>query len=176
MNELVTIVALGETARDWIPRGHSIGVNDSWRWGKPTDSLLVCNRPVEFKGDRLQIITSSKPTNFYSHKSNWAYTFPNWKKINLCSWYGVLNKGMHYSSNTSPFIAMTLAYNMGAKDIILWGVDFSSHHIWNNTNPYTYKEIEAYMDLVVALKEQNVNVWMGKKGGAFDDKIPVYND
>lgn len=174
MTEIVTIVALGETAKDWIPRGHLIGCNDAFRWGKPTDSLLVCNRPSNFTEERLKIITESKPKTFYSHKSNWAYAFPDWKKINLCQWYGRLVKGMHYSSNTSPFIALTLAYNLGAKDIIMWGVDFKTHSLWSEENPYTKKEVDTYMELITALKEQGVKVWLGEKGGAFDNLLQVY--
>lgn len=173
--DIFTIVACGESAKEWIPHGHSIGVNDAWKWGKPTDSLLVCNRPVEFGQGRLQTIINSKPETFYSHKSNWAYAFPNWKKINLCQWYGRLVKGQHYSSNTSPFIAMTLAYNLGAKDIILWGCDMMEHKIWNTGNPENIKEIKRHMELVEALKEQGVNVWLGKEGTAFDNLIPVYD-
>lgn len=177
MSEVVTIVACGESARHWIPRGHTLAVNDGWKWGKPTDSLLVCNRPAEFKqGGRLEIITNSKPKTFYSHKSNWAYAFPNWKKISLVQWYGVIRKGQQYSSNSSPFIALSLAWNLGAKDIILWGVDFMNHHNFNPDNPYRDKEVVVYMQLIAALKEEGVSVWLGSKGTAFDELIPVYHD
>lgn len=173
---MFTIVACGESAKDWIPRGHSIGVNDAWKWGKPTDSLLVCNRPVEFGQGRLQTIINSKPETFYSHKSNWAYAFPNWKKINLCQWYGRLVKGQHYSSNTSPFIALTLAYNLGATDIIIWGVDMIDHTIYNPENPYRDKEVEVYMQLIKELKEEGVNVYIGENGTVFDGKLIKYDD
>jgi hypothetical protein len=169
-----TIVATGETAKDWIPRGHSIGVNDSWKWGKPTDSLLVCNRPQNFKEDRLKVITESKPANFYSHKSNWAYKFPDWRKINLVSWYGVLRKGQHYSSNTSPFIALSLAYNLGATEIIMWGVDFKNHWLFNEGSPEAEREVKQYLQLITELEAVGVRVYIGKKGTAFDDLIQVY--
>ncbi len=177
MSEVVTIVGCGESARNWIPRGHTLGVNDSWRWGKPTDSLLVCNRPVEFKQDgRLEIITSSNPKTFYSHKSNWAYAFPDWKKISLVQWYGVIRRGQQYSSNSSPFIAISLAWNLGAKDIILWGVDFMNHKTFNPGNPYRDKEVEVYMQLIGALKEEGVRVWLGANNTAFDNLIPIYEE
>lgn len=175
MEGLFTIVALGETAKDWIPRGHSIGVNDSWRWGKPTDSLLVCNRPSNFTEERLKIITESKPKTFYSHKSNWAYAFPAWQKINLCQWYGRLVKGQHYSSNTSPFIAMTLAYNLGAKDIILWGVQLLDHKIFNNNNRQTKKEVMNYVQLIEEMDKQNVNVYLGCGPSALEPYVKIYD-
>lgn len=170
-----TIVACGDSAKDWVQTGTSIGVNDSWRWGKPTDALLVCNKPTDFKHDgRLQVITESKPKTFYSHKGNWAYAFPEWKKISLVHWYGVIRKGQQYSSNSSPFIALSLAWNLGAKDIIMWGVDMVNHKTFNPDNPYRDKEVKVYMELIAALKEEGVSVWLGSKGGAFDNLIPIY--
>lgn len=172
---VVTIVACGESAKDWIPRGHTIAVNDAWKWGKPTESLLICNRPQEFRGERMQTIINSKPKTFYSHKSNWAYAFPNWKKINLVTWYGVARKGQQYSSGSSPFIAISLAWNLGAEDIILWGCDFMNHATFNPENPYRDKEVSTYMELIRALEAEGVKVWLGAKGTAFDGLIPVYN-
>lgn len=172
---MFTIVGCGDSAKNWTPRGHSIGVNDAWKWGQPTDSLLICNRPTQFSPERLDVILSSKPKTFYSHKSNWAYNFPDWKKIPMIPWYGSINPGSVYYSNTSPFIAMSLAYTLGAKDIILWGVDFKNHSLFNDDNPIpTKKEVGIYMELVERLGEKGVSVWLGAKGTAFDDLIQEY--
>jgi hypothetical protein len=172
---IVTIVGCGASAIDWIPRGHSVGVNDSWKWGKPTDSLLVCNRPTNFNQQRLSVITNSKPSTFYSHKGNWEYAFPNWSKVRLIPWYGSLYKGNCYSSNTSPFIALSLAWNLGATEIVMWGVDMLNHHIFNESNPETEREIKAYMELIGVLNEQGVRVCLGARGTAFDDKLDLWD-
>lgn len=176
---LFTIVACGQSAENWIPRGHTIGVNDAWKWGKPTDSLLVCNRPQEFTKERLQVITSSTPKTFYSHKSNWAYAFPEWKKLPRMENWGTtgkyLMKDRTYYSDTSSFIAISLAHNLGAKDIILWGVDMMNHWVFNSNNPYRDKEVGRHMELIEALKGEGVSVWLGKEGTAFDDKLKIYD-
>lgn len=179
-NSVIDIVACGDSAQDWEQHDYSIGVNDSWKWGKPTDALVVCNRPTEFRGERLQTIISSKPKVFYSHKSNWSYVFPEWKKLSLIPWYGTFHdypdKSEYkcYTSNTSPIIAVSLAYRLGAKDIVLWGVDFTTHKMYHKENPATQDEVNVYLQIFQALKEKNVNVWLGKEGGVFDNLIPLY--
>lgn len=176
-----TIVATGESAANWIPHGYSIGVNDAWKFGRPTDALLICNRPETFSIERRKIIIESKPKDFYSNKANWAGHFPDWKRVRLHPWSGSLHNFHRsdgpsaYSSNTSPIIAITLAYNLGAKEIILWGVDFKSHHLFNDKNPETKREVEAYLQVFEALKEKGVSVYRGADGTAFDNVLPLYN-
>lgn len=176
-----TIVGCGESARNWVQRGYSIGVNDCWKFGKPTNALVVCNRPDEFPRDRFNIITNSTPDVFYAHKANWAQFFPAWKKIRIHPWAGVLrdwakSDGPHgYSLNTSPFIAATLAYHYGAKEIILWGVDFRTHHKFNDKDPNTQREVWQYLDLFNIMKERGVMVYRGADGSVFDESIPLYD-
>ena len=175
-----TIVATGNSAKDWQSNGYSIGVNDCWKWGKPTDGLLICNRPAEFRGERMAIIQKSTPKDFYSHKSNWAEYFPHWKKIRLHVWNGTLHSWPRtdgpsaYSYNTSPIIAITLAYNLGAKEIIIWGVDFVNHHLFNSDNPETKREVKAYSQVFEQLKEKGVSVYRGADGTAFDNELMKY--
>lgn len=169
-----SIIGCGQTAKDWIPRGHSIGVNDAWKWGKPTDSLLCCNRPTNFNQDRLRVITGSKPKTFYSHKAYWSYAFPEYEKLNIVCWYGTLYRPQVYFANTSPFIAMSLAFHLGAKEIILWGVDLKDHNIWHEDNPETKKEVGRYMELIREMELQGCKVYLGAKGTAFDELIPIW--
>lgn len=179
LGTIFSVVATGDSAKDWVPNGHSIGVNDCWKFSKPTDSLLICNRPQQFSADRLKIITESKPKDFYSHKSNWKEYFPLWKKVRLHTWSGTLQDWHRsdgpsaYSSNTSPLIAITLAYNLGAKDIILWGVDFRNHSMYNDNNPATKREVGVYLDVFAALKERGVNIYLGRMGSVFDSVLSL---
>ena len=80
----------------------------------------------------------------------------------------------HYSSDSSSFIALSLAYNLGAKDIILWGCDFMNHHVFNEGNPYRDKEVKRHLELIECLKNEGVNTWLGSLGTAFDDKLKIY--
>lgn len=171
---VVDIVATGKSFQNWEQHDFSIGVNDCWKLGKPTDALLVCNRPEQFASDRFEIIKSSTPKEFYSHKSNWAEYFPKWKKLNLVQWYGTINPNQVYSSNTSSFIALSLAYNLGAKKIIMWGVDLMDHHIYNPFNPQTKREVDTHLELIRALNEKGVEVFLGASGTAFDEHLTVY--
>ena len=182
---LWTIICCGDSARNWEPRGTTLGVNDSWKFGKPTDILLCCNRPVDFTKDRLRTITTSTPKTFYSHKGNWAYAFPDWKKIHLHNWSGsryfvpYMNKPiehkMTYSSNTSSFIALSLAYNLGAKEIIMYGIDFMNHKVYHEGAHYRDKEVQIHLDLIKCMKEHGTEVYLGALGTAFDQTIPLYD-
>jgi len=177
---IFSIVATGDSAKDWVPNGYSIGVNDAFKFGRPTDALVLCNKPATFAKDRLQTIINSKPSTFYSHKADWAQWFPSWKKLRLHTWSGTLHDHHRsdgpsaYSFNSSPIIAITLAYNLGAKEIIIWGVDMKNHHSFNDKNPETKKEVQAYLEVFAALKEKGAQVYLGAKGGVFDDHLPIY--
>jgi hypothetical protein len=173
---IIDIVSCGQSASNWEQHDYSIGVNDCWKFGKPTDALLICNRPEQFIRDRFQTIINSKPKEFYSHKANWSQWFPNWKKVNLVPWYGTLHKGQIYESQTGPFIAMSLAYKLGATDIILWGVDFKNHWLFNDSNPETAKEVKVYLELIECLKQQGVNMWIGAVGSVFENLIQLYDE
>lgn len=168
-----TIVGCGQSAENWKPYGHSIGVNDAFKWGKPLDSLLICNRPEQFNSTRIETILKTNPKNFYTHKNNWAELFPRYIKINIVSWYGVLNPGQVYCSDSSPFIAISLAFTLGAKQIVMYGCDFKNHHIFNDNNSSAKTEIANYIQLFSALKQKGCEVYLGEKGTAFDDLIPI---
>lgn len=175
-NTIYTIVGLGSSAQDFISRGHVIGCNDAAKWDKPLNSLLVCNRPQQFSKERYEVIKNTKCENFYSHKSAWKVEFPNWKKINIIPWYGVYNPGQIYCSNSSPIIAITLAAKLGAKDIIMWGVDMVSHHIFFEGNPQTGKEVMIYLKLWEEFRVAGINLWLGNEGTAFDNYFPIWKD
>jgi hypothetical protein len=169
-----TIIATGDSAKDWLPEGTCIGVNDAFRWGKAFNYLLICNRPDQFSKERMEIIKRTPHERFYCNKSNWSSIFPDWIKIPLVTWYGTIRRGQVYSSQTSPFIAISLAYTLGAKKIILWGVDFKNHGTFNESNPQTKREIENYLSLFNELKELGVEIFIGSKGSAFDNQLPLY--
>ena len=168
------IIACGETAKHWDGSGHSIGVNDSFKWGHHIEHLVVCNRPAMFSHDRAEIIKNSKPDHFYSHKSDWAQYFPKWNKLNLIPWYGSFKLGNIYNSDTSPFIAMCLAARLGAKEIILWGCDFQNHSKFKADDPGTKREIEQYLGLIKELDEIGIKIYLDAYGTAFDNYLPIY--
>lgn len=170
----VDIIGCGQSAQNWEKHGYSIGVNDAGKWGKPLDALLVANFPTRFTPERHKIITETKVDKFYTSFNQWSAWFPDLIKIKYVGWYGVIRPNQIYYANTSPFIAISLAYTLGAKKIALWGVDMLNHQVFNSSNPETVKEINMYMDLIRELKELDVEVYLGSKGSVFDNLIPIY--
>lgn len=188
----VDIVACGQSAVNWEQHDYSIGVNDAWKFGKPTDALLVCNRPEQFSKERLNTITNSKPKHFFSNSNRWVEYFnyfdrskasaykrlySNHPLLPVCrfmQWPGTLYDNTVFYSNTSPLIAVSLAYVLGAKEIILWGVDFKTHHIYHEGSLATKSEVRVYLELIAALKEKGVTVYRGSDGCVFDELITKY--
>jgi hypothetical protein len=174
MGNTVHIIGCGDSAKHWSGQGPSIGVNDAGKWGYKLDSLVVCNRPQQFSKERLETIINTKVENFYSWRSVWMDWFPQWTKINLVPWYGSINPKQVYSSNTSPFIAISLAYMLGYDEIVLWGVDMSNHKVFHSHNPETQREADTYMQLINEMK--GVDVYLGANGSVFDNYIRLWKD
>ena len=170
-----TVVGCGSSAQNWKPEGISIGVNDCWKFGQPTDYLLVANRQDKFTKERYETIVQSIPKLFLTYKNCWAEEFPNRKRLPLMPWYGNLHKGAYYSSNTSPFIAMTYAFAHGAKELILWGVDFKDHHMYRDNNEETRRELAAYKELIDELELQGCKTYLGCLGSAFESFLTIKN-
>lgn len=145
---IFNIIACGDSAKQWDGTGHSVGVNDSFKWGHHIEHLVVCNRPENFPSNRLEIIKNSTPDQFYCHKSDWERYFPAWNKINIIPWYGTYHKDKIYHSDTSPFIAICLALKLGATELVLYGVDFINHSKYKQGDPVTKREIDQYRSLI----------------------------
>lgn len=120
---IANIVALGETAKQWNGEGFSIGVNDCFRWGKPTDNLVLVDS-LRSIPTRKNIVTKSNPEILWSNMSCWTF-HPSFKPLGQTfHWKGRFVPGNLYHSNNSPFIAVTLAYRLGYRTMILWGGRF----------------------------------------------------
>lgn len=165
----VSIVACGESAKEWFntPCDLSIGVNDCLKWGREVDWLVVVNAPQKFRGQRWDTIINSKPKRFICHNGAWKRQFPNAELAVLHPFRGSVKKGKIYFSKTSPFVAMNLAYEAGATDIILWGVDFLNHP--KVKDKMLKDELVAYSRLIEALKNKGVNVWLGSDQSVLKD-------
>lgn len=178
---IFSIVACGQSAKDWIPNGTSIGVNDANKWGKPVDYLVVVNSPIKFHPnknngsvDRLKVITSSKPKRFFCHNSNWRSYFPKAELLGMRVFNGSYKPGRVYSSKTSPVVAITLAASLGAKDIILWGVDFTNHYRFQPGKKDYVDEIELYKMLFDELGKAGVKVWLGNDNTSLKQWLPIW--
>lgn len=165
----LNIIGCGPSGSLWPGTGESLGVNDSWKFGKPTDYLLCIDWPKKF-GDRFKTIQKSRPKKFYTQLPEWTKYVENIEMIHLRRWKGYLEKGKINHSLTSPFVAISLAWNLGYKDLVLWGVDMNADF----EKGYIREEISNFKDLTQELKKQNVNVYLGAEGSSLNF-LPIWN-
>jgi hypothetical protein len=170
------IIGCGPTGAHWDGSGYSIGVNDCWKFGHPTDCLVVVNSFRELPSRYSLIVNSTPKDGFYSSLSSWS-RHPNYKQISLRPYSGgdVSIQGrpeVLVHTRTSPLIAMHLAAKKGYTDLVLYGVDFADH-------PHVHgaeldREKKMYLKFIAALEKLGVRVYLYQKYGAFSDHIPVY--
>lgn len=64
-----------------------------------------------------------------------------------------------YSSNNSPFIACSMAFNLGFKNIVLWGVDFHGHpEIRGDVLSRTLKDFETFDN---EIQKEGAKIYLG---------------
>lgn len=194
--EQVHILGCGESGQYWDGTGDSIGVNDCWKFGRPTDYLMVLDPPGRFTPDRRKIIQNSKPKHFITDSKAWLRLFydtnkvdrikphPDYKELyctngglihyRFSTWKGKIMPNQIQYWHTSPFPAISLAYLLGYKEIVLWGVDFKTHKSWNpqRKNELAF-ELQGYKELVRALNEVGVKVWLGAEGSMLNEFLMV---
>lgn len=168
------IIGCGQTATNWDGSGYSIGVNDCWKYGIITDRLIVVNG-FRKHPDRLKVILNSTPKDgLYS--MIWGFVHhPNYKHIGSMQRWKEKNfkSGILYYSSSSPFIALSMAHNMGFKDIVLHGCDMVDHPtLKNNTLKRELRQFETFSK---ALLKEGTNVYLGTSFGALKDILPVWN-
>jgi hypothetical protein len=177
----VSVIGCGDSAKEWFktPCDLSIGVNDCLKFGHQVDHLVVINAPAKFTAkakngytDRLFTITSSKPKRFICHNGAWKQWFPSAELVPLKPFINSIKKGNVYKSKTSPIAAISLAYNAGAEDIILFGVDFLNHP--NVKDKLLKSELHEYQRLFWCLEEKGTRCWLGNPNSRLIDYLEVW--
>lgn len=175
---LINVIGLGESASKWDGSGDSIGVNDAFKLGHKLQRLVLLNAPNEFESDRLQTIRKTEVDFVYTCWREWSrpdYGLNNVVHFNYNVWQGkLLPKGtkQFQTSKTSPFCAISIAYNLGYDEIVLWGVDFKTHPVWNQTNYNFSYEIKNYQQLCEQLKARGIIVYSSELSIL---KLPIWN-
>lgn len=173
---LFSVIASGDSAKDWIPRGATIGSNDAEKWGKPVDILILANSPHKFK-ERLNIIKKSKAKVLTTSVSQWKAIFPNCEKIQrVISFNKFLQRGFVVTSQTTPIMCLSLAIRMGATEIVLWGCDFLTHRVWRVGTKGGDREVAVYKKFFSECKRLGIKVWLGANGTAFDNVLPLFQE
>jgi hypothetical protein len=111
----------------------TIGVNDVPAMFDPT-YLLVTDHPGRFYGHRKELVQKSKAKHLFTCVKGWRHQ----SIVHFELGYRELRS---LESNTkidhflnSPYVAVGLAYKMGAKNIGLIGVDFTNGHFYNSND------------------------------------------
>lgn len=146
----------------WI----TIGVNDVPALFEPT-YLLVTDHPHRFQGKRKDLINKSNSKYLFTCAKGWRH--PRMVHFDLgttdVKYLDDPNKIDHFVN--SPYVAVGLAYKMGATKIGLVGVDFINGHFYNTkdgahpvvqSNSLTRVNI-AYGKLKDALKKKGVELY-----------------
>lgn len=169
------ILGCGESCAQYHGHGLSIGVNDCFKYGKRPNILGIWNHRNRFTPDRVETIKRTNPVKLYTDNDSWEPYFENRVHVKLRSWDGHLRKEPDRlaHAHTSPFIAMSLAYNLGASKIILWGADFVTHKEWTKQNPQMAIEMRLYEQLINSLRREDVKVYLGAGGGLLEKFLTV---
>ena len=144
----------------------TIGVNDAGKkiWCK---YLVVVNEPKTFKFKRWPDVQSNDSEFVFTHLSNLPIDNPEGRiiRVNLGKYEGIDldNYGFIDYTTNSPYMAIVIAYQMGAKKIALVGVDFTENHFFGETGKHQItREIEKvkeqYSNLGKALTERGIKI------------------
>lgn len=169
------IVACGLSAQHWPGTGTSIGINDAEKWGSRCTYLALFNHPSKFsrEPERMKIITASRPKKVFTHAASWRQYFTDVEITPTVEYNNRIRPGKVYHKKTTPIIALCIAWNLGAKDIVLWGVDMVDHKLIRPGMKYYDQEVRALLSLTDQLKKYDVNVYVGAKGSVLCDHLPM---
>jgi len=174
---IMTVIACGDSAKGWIPRGTTIGSNDCEKFGNPVDYLVLANAPRKFTPERMKVITKSKAQVLTTSLSQWKPFFPSAEKIpKVTTFNKMIMKGYCQTSVTTPIMCLSLAIRMGATEIIMYGCDMLTHKTWRKGTKGGDQEITKYLRYFKEMNRIGVKLWLGVKGTAFDGVVPVYAD
>lgn len=157
--KLINIIGCGESAANWDGKGESIGVNDCWKYGNPTDYLVLVNGIRKFPPQRLATIINSLPKRVITHLAEWREVMRcPVDLITFGLWNNQLLPGRIFHAETSPFVAMSWAYREGYDEMILWGVDFKTHQTYSPGLPSYEGEMKQYESFIEALTIKGVTI------------------
>jgi hypothetical protein len=158
----VSLEKIRNSYREYI----TIGVNDVPAMFDPT-YLLVTDHPGRFYGSRKELVQKSSAKFLFTCVKGWRH--PNMVHFDLGS-----KELRNLESNSkidhflnSPYVAIGLAYKMGAKNIGLIGVDFTNGHFYNRTDGshplikanYLRRLNSAYQVMVAELAKRGTSLY-----------------
>jgi hypothetical protein len=169
----IHVIGKGESKEFFKHDGNiTIGVNDVNKWIK-TDHIVVVD-PMDAYKEEHETYRNSNAMFWSQLEDNRNYV-KNFTLIELARGRGVLDE---FDSNrfvysiTSPFVAVHLAYKLGAKNIVMWGVDFNTHPNFD-TDSLRNRALKDFGNLRKKLNERGVNFYVGHEMSMFSSILPV---
>lgn len=169
-NQKIIVCGCGESALQLqnIQNQIIIGVNDIGRLLTP-NYLLVVNPSSSFNENKKQSIINTKASYFFTQYQN-DWNELNDKKILIKLGTNTLsnldNPEKIDFSKDSPFMAVILAYKMGASKIGLIGVDFTPNHFHDKDGTHLLVKRnlfpiidQNYNNLFNALQQRNIQLY-----------------
>lgn len=172
----INILGLGETLKFFHdPKNLKIGVNDIWKYVS-TEYIVCVDGMHKFTSERLETIKKSNPLKFFTQLPEWEPFFSkSFTHIKIEPIKEEFTAGKIYHSNNSTFVACCIAFNMGAKDIVLHGVDFNSHK--NLSQYYQLKIISNdFKTLRAGFMDAGVRLWVGHRASKLSEILPIWKD
>lgn len=173
------VIGCGLSAENWHQHSCdiSIGVNDAAKFGKDPDWLVLIDSRNGFKNEpeRLKTITRTRAKAVFTNGETWKKDFPDYHQLKMQQFSKFLKKGRVYCSKSSPFVAISLAFNAGAKNIVLFGVDMVNHPLFQSGKKlfdYEMRQMERFCGMI---KEQGTNVFVSSEYSALSKFLPVWN-
>ena len=142
----------------------TIGVNDMGRRFTP-DYLVVVNPRQQFTPERFAHVAQTQASAVFTQLPELGFAHSAVVRFKLGRLGGTDFSDadtLHYTRN-SPYVAVGLALQMGARRIGLIGVDFTDHHFFAQTGPHglarRLSQIDAeYAKLAKACRERGVEL------------------
>lgn len=165
---VIDVLGLGPSLERYKPSSNiTIGVNDIYKYFR-TNYFIVVDLPKKFTSERLRNIVNHKAI-LYTHLDCWKSYHNKVELIQLANGRGnlkELDSEKYCYSNNSTFVACILAYKLGAKEINLYGADFTNHkHIKDSVK---IQAIQHFIDLSRELKERDVQLRVTKESSLSD--------
>jgi len=171
----IDVLGLGESLKFYKPDGDvSIGVNDIWTRHQP-DYVLCADVPSAFSAKKASETRMANCKGFYSQCLEWS-DIPNFRLLEFAGSRGSLQEldsEKFCYSNNSTYIACVLAYKLGAKKIVMHGVDFVDHPVFNGTS--RDKAVSDFKQLNDALRARGVELYVGNKYSFLSNFLPVFS-
>jgi len=169
----IHVIGKGESKEFFKHDGNiTIGVNNVNEWIN-TDHVVVVD-PISAY-NKVPKIYSESNAMFWSQLEDNRNYVKNFTLIDLARGRGVLDEfdsDRFVYSITSPFVAVHLAYKLGAKNIVMWGVDFNTHPNFD-TDSLRNRALKDFGNLRKKLNERGVNFYVGHEMSMFSSILPI---